>query len=361
MRAAPGPLVALLVALAPAAAATGQTSAGAATEAAPGTLDIWFVDTEGGQATLYVSPTGETMLVDTGNPGERDHGRILEVLALAGARRIDHLFLTHYHGDHHGGLEALARRVPVGRFYDHGPSIESDRPRTLEFERVYRGLHGDSARTVVKPGDRVPLAGVEVTVVASHGEVLGSSLPGAPGAGEPNPACADHAERDESAATDPDNDYSAGFVLAYGDFRTINLGDLTWNREGRLMCPVRRVGTVDLYVTSHHGIDRSGSPALVHGVRPRVAVMNNGLRKGGSAQSFRILHASPGLEDLWQLHWSQHGEAELNAPGLFIANLEEASDHAPAHWLRVSARADGSFTVTNGRNGFSKTYGPEGR
>ncbi len=350
------------------------------------TLDIYFIDTEGGQATLYVSPSGETLLVDTGNPGDRDHARILEVLARAGVQQIDHLLLTHYHGDHYGGLEALAQEIPIRHFYDHGRSIESDQPRIIEFERRYAEIYGDATRTVLQPGDQIPIAGLDVLVVASHDRMIEGAIPGAPGAGRPNPTCASWQERDESRVG-PDNHYSVGFVMAYGQFRTINLGDLTWSREPELMCPNNPIGLVDLYLTSHHGLDQSGSAALVHALDPRVAIMNNGTRKGGSVQAFEILRGSPGLDDLWQLHWSYHGKAEHNAPGVFIANVDDPATlarvidppameagaaaqagaptgnaaHDPAHWIEVSVERDGTFTVTNSRNGFSRTYRPTDR
>ncbi len=189
-----------------------------------------------------------------------------------------------------------------------------------------------------------------------------------------------------SAYIDPDNGASAGFLLSFGKFRTVDLGDLTWNGEYNLMCPANRIGTVDVYLVSHHGIDRSNSPALVHGLRPRVAIMNNGTRKGGAVDAFKVLESSPGLEDLWQLHWSYNAGVEHNAAGAFIANVDDnetiagvltappaaagrqggargggAQAHVPAHWLLVSASRDGSFTVTNPRNGFSKTYAATAR
>lgn len=340
------------------------------------TFDIYLVDVEGGQATLYVSPDGESMLVDTGWPGERDAMRIQEVMAAAGVERIDRMLLSHYHIDHFGGLEELARRVPIVHFYDHGPSPESDRPAIQEYERTYAGIHAGHERTILRPGDTIPFGDVEVLVVASHDQYIDQPLAGVPGAGQPNPACSSFVPR-EQPEPDPDNDYSVGFVTTYGAFRSINLGDLTWNREPRLMCPNNLVGTVDVYVTSHHGVDRSGSPALVHGLSPRVAVMNNGTRKGGSVAALRTMYESPGLEDIWQLHWSHHGTVELNPAGLFIANIDEpetlarviappsqgqqqggggAQNHEPAHWIRVSARSDGSFTVMNSRNGFEREY-----
>jgi competence protein ComEC len=339
------------------------------------TLDIYYIDTEGGQATLFVSPAGQTLLVDTGNAGERDLNRILDVLKTAGVTKLDHLWLTHYHGDHYGSMAELAKRIPVAHFYDHGPSIESERPNIIAFEKLYPEIVGKSARTIVKPGDKIAFAGTDTTVVASASKSLTTPIAKAPGAGRPNPLCAGFKPRDESKV-DPDNHYSAGFVMAYGTFRTIDLGDLTWSREFQLMCPNNPIGTVDLYLTNHHGLDQSGAPAFVHAIHPRVAIMNNGTRKGGAVQTFETLETSPGLEDIWQLHWSYAGGIEHNASGVRIANIDEAAQiaaivtgsttppsggggmaaHSPAHYIKVSANADGSFTVTNSRNGYSKAY-----
>jgi len=341
-------------------------------------LDIYFIDTEGGQATLYVTPSGQTLLVDTGNAGERDLGRILGVLELAGVKQIDHLFLTHYHGDHYGSMPELSKRIPIKHFYDHGDSVELDRPAIAAFAKVYAELVGKTAHTVVKPGDKIALAGTDITVVTSAGNVLQTPIAKAPGAGRPNPACASFKERDESRV-DPDNHQSAGFVLTYGRFRMLNLGDFTWNREFKLMCPNNPIGTVDLYLTSHHGLDQSGSPALVHGLRPRVAIMNNGTRKGGQPEVMQVIYTAPGLEDLWQLHFSLLSGQEFTVPGLFIANVTDipqlkipvapvptpprgtplppAAIHSGvAHWIKVSAQQDGSCGVANKRNSLSKTY-----
>lgn len=339
------------------------------------TLDMYFIDTEGGQATLYVSPAGETLLVDAGNSGERDLNRILEVLKLAGVKQLDHFWMTHYHGDHYGSLIDISKQVPIKRLYDHGASVEGDRPNIQKFQAAYAELYKGIPRTIVKPGDRLALAGTETIAVMSDSVPLKTALPKAPGAGMANPGCAAHKERDESKV-DPDNHHSAGFVMNYGRFRTINLGDLTWSREFMLVCPNNPIGTVDLYLTNHHGLDQSGAPAFVHAIRPRVAIMNNGTRKGGAVQTFQTLEASPGLEGVWQLHWSYAGGVEHNTPGVMIANLDQPDQlsaivggaptppagaggnaaHAPAHYLKVSARNDGSFTVTNSRNGYSRTY-----
>lgn len=339
------------------------------------TLDIYYIDTEGGQATLFLSPTGQTLLVDAGNAGERDLNRILDVLKAAGVKQIDHFWLTHYHGDHYGSLVDIAKQIPIKHLYDHGKSIEGDRPNIIKFEAAYADFYKSIPRTIVKPGDKLALTGTDTIAVASDSTTLKAPIAKAPGAGRPNPLCAEHKPRDESKV-DPDNHHSAGFVMTYGRFRTIDLGDLTWSREYMLMCPNNPIGTVDLYLTNHHGLDQSGAPAFVHAIQPRVAIMNNGTRKGGAVQTFQTLETSPGLEDVWQLHWSYAGGIEHNAPGVRIANIDAPEQiaavvagaatppagpggmaaHTPAHYIKVSARTDGSFTVTNSRNGYSKTY-----
>ena len=371
---------------------------GAAAQVQTRTLTIYYIDTEGGQSTLFVGPTGESLLVDTGNAGDRDFGRIAETLRAAGVTKIDHMWTTHYHGDHVGALLELAKQFPVAHFYDHGSAHPNDRIVSRQFLSAYESLSAGK-RTIVKPGDKVKITGLDITAVASANQFIRTNLPG--GGGQ-NASCAGVQRKDESAYPDPDNGESAGFVLAYGRFRTIDLGDLTWNGELDLMCPTNRIGTVDLYLTSHHGLEESGSPALVQALRPRVVVMNNGTRKGGTPEAFAGLQETVGVEDLWQLHWS-HNVGLENASARFIANVDDpatiatilttpaptpgatpraggpggpgtpgapgagpargrggpgAAAHTPAYLIKVSAQQDGGFTVTNTRNGFSKTYRP---
>ena len=418
-------------------------------------LDIYVADTEGGKAALYVSPSGQTVLVDSGNPGPRDHERIVAMLSDAGVKQIDYMISTHYHVDHIGGLQELAKRFPIAHYIDHGPNIEA-KPQVQGFDAAYAELRSKAKHTVVKPGDRIPVAGLDWRVVTSAGQVLKTPLPGA---GRPNPACAQFQKKPDPPAPD-DNASSVGSVITHGQFRVIDLGDLLWNVEGELMCPNNTVGSVDLYMVTHHGLAQSGADALVYGVRPRVALMQNGTRKGGAVATYEILRKSPGLEDVWQLHWSYNAGIEHNPPGVFIANVDDnatianvltappgagrggrggggggggggaaaggappaagtgpggaapaataqaapapaatapgatgpaqgtaappaasaaapaaqpggqpaigggpgggrgsaAGAHAPAYYIKVSAQADGTFTVTNTRNGFSKTY-----
>jgi beta-lactamase superfamily II metal-dependent hydrolase len=365
---------------------------GAAAQTRTGTLTIYYIDTEGGQSTLFVGPAGESLLVDTGNAGDRDLGRIADTLRTAGVTRIDHLWTTHYHGDHVGAMLELAKQFPVGHFYDHGKPHPNDRIVSAQFLAAYETL-SVGKRTLVKPGDKVKMSGLDITAVASANQFIRTNLAGG---GAQNASCAGVKQKDESAYVDPDNGESAGFVLTYGKFRTVDLGDLTWNGELDLMCPTNRIGTVDLYLTSHHGLEKSGSPALVQALRPRVVVMNNGTRKGGTPEAFAGLQETVGIEDLWQLHWSYNVGLE-NAPARFIANVDEpatiaavltavapipggppapraggapggglgrgpggpgAAAHTPAHLIKVTAQQDGTFTITNTRNAFSKTYRP---
>jgi len=336
-------------------------------------LDIYFIDVEGGQSTLFVSPSGESMLVDAGSPGERDAERIVATAKSAGLKQIDYVVVTHYDGDHVGGVKDVADRMPIRTFVDHGPRLPgaafggADMVRyQASIDRLdasYADARAKGRHLEVKVGDKVPIAGLDVQVVSAQGNVLTTPLPGA---GAPNPLCRNYVPREVDKT---ENVRSVGIVIRLGSFRMLDLGDLTWTKEHDLVCPNNLLGTVDAYLTTHHGLNISGPEVLVHAVRPRVAVMNNGPRKGGSRETWTTVKSSPGLEDIWQLHYSvqrppnpafgegsENGGKELNAPENFIANLEEAPAHTPAYALKLSGTADGSFTVTNLRNGFSKQY-----
>jgi beta-lactamase superfamily II metal-dependent hydrolase len=312
-------------------------------------LRIFFIDVEGGQATLLVSPSGRSMLIDAGYAGfeGRDAKRIVETARQAGVSRLDVLLVTHYHRDHVGGVPALAALLPVGTFADHGPTVEESET-ALPLYRSYLETRATGRHLLVKPGDTVPLDGVEVRVVSSAGEVLSQPLAGA---GAPNPLCGTFGtEKDDPS----ENAQSVGVVIAFGRFRFLDLGDLTWNKERALACPDDRLGPVDLYVTTHHGLPSSGPPGLVHAVRPRAAVMNNGENKGGSREAWQIVRDSPGLLDIWQLHVSVNAGPTHNAALQFIANVDETT----AHGINVVAQRDGSFEITNTRNGHSQKYPP---
>src|SRR3982751_1270382 len=307
-------------------------------------LDIYVVDTEGGKAALWVAPSGQTLLIDTGNPGSRDLDRLMAAITEAGVKQIDYLILTHYHVDHVGGLTELAKRIPIANFIDHGPSVE-EREQVQGFQAAYAELYGKAKHLVVKPGDKVPIAGLDWRIVTSAGNVLKTPL--VPGSAKPNPACAGVAPKDASPTDD--NARSVGSVITFGQFRAIDLGDLLWNKENELVCPNNVVGTVDVYFVTHHGLDLSGSPALVHAVQPRVAIMQNGTRKGGGVEAIKTMRSSPGFEDLWQLHWSYNAGLELNSPGVFIANIDDPA--TIANVLTASPRGGGPGGGGRGQGG----------
>jgi beta-lactamase superfamily II metal-dependent hydrolase len=313
-------------------------------------LEIYFVDVEGGQATLIVSPSGQSMLVDAGWPSKWGPSaeRIMAAAKLAGVKQIDYMVLTHYHLDHVGGVPELAAKIPIVTYVDHGPNTETDK-MARDLEAAYNQVVAKAKHLVVKPGDRIPIEGLEVTVVAANGAAITSPLPGG---GQANGACVDV----KPLEADPtENARSVGFILRYGKFRFADLGDLTWNKELALMCPVNLLGTVDVFLVSHHGMDISNSPALVDALHPIAAIMNNGARKGGAPKAWTVVRNSPGLEDLWQLHYSLAGGEKQNSPEMYIAN-PETGGACQGHWLKLVANSDGSFTITNSRNGHTKAY-----
>jgi len=371
----------LLAAIAVLAASLAQSGADHAAAQTRTTLDIYVVDVEGGNATLLVAPSGESLLIDTGNVAPeaaiRDAERILAATQDARLTQIDHLIVTHWHGDHFGGLAELAKRIPIRHFIDHGANVQPAPAADDFIAKVYPELYAKARHTVVKPGDKIAVAGLDVRVVTSAGETIKTALPGG---GAPNPYCASF-KPGENNAEDP---MSVGVYIRFGRFRTIHLGDLTKNKEFELMCPNARIGAVDLFLGLHHGLNSSNSEVMIHATHPRVAIINNGTRKGGQPDVMRVLHTSPGLEDLWQMHFSQLSGQEYTVPSIFIANMFDdpltampvapimapppgpdapppPAHNGPAYWIKVSAQTDGAFTVTNTRNGFTKTYRPNGR
>jgi competence protein ComEC len=344
-------------------------------------LVIYVVDVEGGNATLFVAPSGESLLIDTGNVAPaaaiRDAERIMVAAKDAGLTKIDNLITTHWHGDHYGGLAELAKRIPIRHFIDHGPNVQPSPEVDAFLANVYPKLYADAKHTVAKPGDKIAVAGLDVLVVTSAGETIKTPVAGAGGA---NPYCASFKPGDNNAE-DP---MSVGVYVTFGKFRTAHLGDLTKNKEFELMCPANRLGGLDVFLGLHHGVSTSNSEVMVHATRPRVVIINNGTRKGGAPDVMQVLHSSPGLEDLWQIHFSQLSGQEYTVPGMFIANGVDAPLAAmpvapiaapapganagpapvhdgPAFWIKVTAQQDGTFTVANQRNGFAKTYAPISR
>ena len=330
------------------------------------TLDIYWIDVEGGAATLIVTPSGESMLVDTGYETDgRDAKRIHAAAQQAGLKRIDHVVISHYHGDHVGGLAALSKLMPLGRYYGRGDKIDPvDQKWYDSFRTVSAGR-----RTIVKPGEQIPLQGTQVTVVSSDHQLLPRPVNG----GGPNALCA---TAEQKAPAGFENQAGVGLLLTYGRFTFLDLIDMDWSTELELTCPVNKVGAVTLFQTNRHGSwDGAGAPAFLGAIRPQVVVFNNGPRKGLGQKvavkyltrqgetpapyelnSYLRLAKLPGIEGIWQGHQSllDADPAHNTAPDM-IANLEEG-DADRGHSITAAVSADGTFTVTNSRNGFAKTY-----
>jgi len=341
------------------------------------TLDIYVVDVEGGNAVLFATPSGESVLIDSGNAGAgavRDAERISAAAKDAGVMKIDHLITTHYHGDHIGGLAELVARIPIGEFIDHGPNTQPNATTDAFLQGGYRDLYTKTKHTIAKPGDKLQIAGLDWRVVTSAGQVVQTPLQGK---AIPNSYCANFTPQTGVNLTE--DDQSVGSVITYGKFRTIHLGDLTLNRQFDLMCPANRIGTVDLLLAARHG--NVNAEFLVNAINPRVIITNNGTRKGAQPEAMKIFFNAPHVQDVWQVHFSQLAGQEYTVPGMFIANtfdqpLEampvmpvppppqgQQAPPAPEHngrayYLKVSAQQDGTFTVNNSRNDFSKNYKP---
>jgi competence protein ComEC len=312
-------------------------------------LTAYFIDVEGGQSTLFITPSGQTVLIDTGFPGfnGRDAGRIAAAAKEAGVKQIDYLIVTHYHADHVGGVPALAALLPIRNFVDHGETVERN-PAGEKLFNDYLQVAAKGHRVIVKPGDLLPIQGLRWTIVSAAGKTI--DLPVASG-GQPNTFCPGVTPK---AADPTENAQSVGSVVTYGKFRMADLGDLTWNKEQDLMCPVNKVGPVDVFVVSHHGMDISNSPPLVHGLHPKVAIMDNGETKGGTVAAWDTVHSSPGIVDIWQSHYSDAGGKEHNTGEKMIANMTSTPD--AGNYLKLTAHADGHFEVSNPRTSYSKKY-----
>ena len=312
-------------------------------------LLIYAIDVEGGQSTLIVTPTGASLLVDTGwpTPDSRDTKRIQAAMHDAGITRLDHVFITHFHVDHVGGVPNLvASGVPIGEFIDHGQNREDSDITRHDFAAYLKAI-GATPRRIIHPGDTIDLPGLKTIVLTADGEHI-TAIPGIKP--EPNPLCATEPHWD---LDDTENPRSAGFLLTYGRFRFLDLGDLTKAKEIPLVCPANLIGSVDLYLVNHHGFNLSNSKAFVDAIHPRVAIMDNGAHKAGSPEAWQTIHESPGLQDLYMLHTAEGSDAAHNSADPLIANLKGSPDGA---YLKVSANADGSFSVFNSRTAQTKSY-----
>ena len=322
------------------------------------TFDIYWVDVEGGAATLLVSPTGESLLVDTGFPGmeNRDANRIFAATQEAGLTRIDYLIITHFHRDHVGGLQALDRMIPIGHCLDHGTKTEENNQQWVD---EYLGVCRNK-RTALHAGQQLRLGDIEIDIVASDGRLITTPVNG----GGLNPLCATAEHKPQAS---PENQRSVGVLFTYGRFTFLDLGDFNWAKEVELACPRNMVGRVTLYQTSRHGAwDDAGSPTHLYAIKPQVVVVNNGPRKGLGGRSpgfgevstahYDRLVKSPEIEGIWQGHLSLLSpDPSQNTREEMVANLKDTAN-CDGHRIVASVQPDGTFTVTNGRNGFHRRY-----
>ncbi len=317
-------------------------------------LDIYFIDTEGGQSTLIVTPARESILIDSGNPGTRDAQRIHHVAVdVAHLKQIDHIIATHWHLDHYGGHGELAKLMPVRRFYDHGiPGKSIDDPEHFPtLIAAYKKASGGKS-TTLKPGDTLSLkqASRAPTIRMSVLCAMQQTIPGK--AGAPTNPIAKHFT---AKPPDPsDNANSLGFLLQFGNWRFLDLGDLTWNIENKLVSPTDKIGPIDVYLTTHHGLEISNNPTLVKTVNPHVAIFNNGPRKGGHPDVTTTLRALPDIKAIWQLHRNVMCKPDMNTTRDKIANWDESCQ---AQFIKLSVSPDAaSYTVRVGAVGKTETY-----
>jgi competence protein ComEC len=334
----------------------------------PANLQIHWIDTEGGAATLIVTPAGESFLIDTGYPdADRDAKRILAAAQKAGVSKIDHVLISHFHNDHVGGLAGLAKMIPIDKFYDHGNTVDQVDKKRLDDYALLAG----GKRVIVKPGDQIQLkGGVQVLVVASEAKFIDKPVNG----GGPNPLCADAARMTQAGG---ENQRTIGVLVTYNNFTYLNTIDLDWATEMELACPLNKVGMVTVFQSGRHGAgDGANAPGFIGAIKPQVVVVNNGPRKGFGASDDRIKPVSvpgktfapyekltylryaknPGIEGIWQGHLSLlDKDPAHNTPPDMIANFEETAE-CQGHAITASVAADGRFTMTNTRNGFSKSY-----
>jgi len=330
---------------------------------AAGNLEVYVIDVEGGKSVLIISPGGQTMLIDAGWPAsanrEASVDRIVATAQAAGVKQIDDLVISHFDVDHLGDVPQLISKLPVRRIFDHGEFQSNTKLDDANYKamiqgeeerfRAYGELRKKIGHTVVKPGDTIPLTGLEIQVLSADGKTIEKPVAGG---GAPNPECAKYPQQ-ARIERDVEDNLSVGMLFTFGKFRMLDLADLEAYVTHNLVCPNNLIGEVDVYNVNVHGQIKGIAPELVDAIHAKVMLLGNGARKGGDPQSWPILHAAPGLEDIWQAHFTVAGGAEANAPKNFIANVD-ANEHG--NWIHVSAKSDGSFTVTNGRNQFSKTY-----
>jgi competence protein ComEC len=320
------------------------------TASAQKTLDFYFVDVEGGAATLIVAPSGESVLIDCGAPGDRDATRIAAAAKVAGLKQIDHLIATHWHSDHFGGTPDLVKRIPVAHFYHRGITPKGDEgakydEMIAEFKRCSSGK-----ATILKAGDVLALSSSDVKILTVCGS--GQFLPDRPNAPK-NPLAAQFVPQPPDSS---DNAQSLGFLLSFGGFKFVDLGDLTWNMEQKLVDPTDKVGQIDVFQTTHHGLEVSNNSVLIKTLNPRVAVFNNGPKKGGHPDVTTTLRSLPEIRAIYQLHKNLNARESENTTADHIANMSDTSD-CKGEYIKLSVAPNGkSYTVQVGASGKKERF-----
>lgn len=336
-------------------------------------LRMLMLDADGGAATLFVTPEGKSLLVDagwpTGMPGGAPaaHGtpapqppaptitRVIAGMKRLGITKIDALLITHYHLDHVGGIHDILARIPVGTVFDHGPNREllpgatqtkpSPNHPAILYRRYEEAVAGRKRR-VVAAGETLAIGSLKLNFVSADGKLIARPLPGRRG----RPSKCD--TPDKANATD-ENPRSVGFVATWGKARILDLADLTWNEEKRLVCPVNTLGAIDLLLVGHHGSELSNNPSLIEATAPRVALVGNGARKGGDAWVFRTLAAASAPPAVWYQHQATRSP-DANPKPDNIANMTLEPDGANS--LDVLIFRNGAVRVTNTRSGYTESY-----
>ena len=318
-----------------------------------GRLDIYFIDVEGGASTLFVTPEGESLLIDSGYPdfNGRDRNRILDVARkTAGLRYLDHAAVTHWHRDHYGNHAALSTEIKIKNFWDRGvPDVLREDKQFVDRIADYRSASQNKSKKL-NPGDILPLKSgslpLQVKIVTASREVLKNT-------GKPNRYTKLHKPKPEDKS---DNAASLSFLLKFGTFKFLCCGDLTWNIEAKLVTPNNPVGQVDLFMVTHHGLPSSNNPAFVLAIDPKVAVMCNGPTKGGHADVISTLRRVKSLKHLYQLHRNINLKPAEQTAAEYILNQEKTAD-CPGGYVKASVAPDGeSYTVQLGENGKVRTY-----
>ena len=355
--------------------------------AAGNTLKIVSVDVEGGGGTLFVTPSGRSLLIDTGWPS--DYGllpspdgaqnsadRIVAAAKKLGVKKIDYLIITHFHMDHVGGVVDLAKRIPIGTFIDHGPNVEPLPPGVKDDPHLpggapdilypkYLEVIKGHKHIVAKPGQVIRMGGMTDTIVSSNGVVMSKALAGA---GAPNPACDSAESKSEKDLGGEENRRSVASMLTFGKVKIALFGDLSWDKERELSCPAGKLGHVNLLIATQHGSNISSNPASIADMHPDVVVMGSGGKKGGDEEAIKTIKTSPGLMGFWQSH-ENFAHPEWDGDKNMIANLNPSAEAVAAqakslfsappdqgYAIHAEVTKDGAITVTNDRNGYSKTY-----